>query len=354
MDGLGLIEAIRQTPTLQASTIMMLTSGGHRVDKERCQSLGVASCLLKPIRKSELLSAVLMALGESNSAAQTALITRQKCAVQPRGLRILLAEDNRVNQRVAIRVLEKMGHSVLVANNGKEALSLLAAQPIDLVLMDIQMPEMDGLTATRKIREQEKQTGSHVAIIAMTAHAMKGDRERCLEGGMNGYVSKPIDRKELEQAIASAVPESDVTNIGRSVKGEEGNPLANELMAWDITKVLERLGGDEQLLRDVIGIFLEDIPTHMTNLRQGIAKGNAESIVKTAHSLKGELGYLGIPKVSQRARELEQMGSKNDLERVAGEFALFETEISAVIASIRSVIGTGAEVPPVAKASGNQ
>jgi PAS domain S-box-containing protein len=354
MDGLGLIEAIRQTPNLHASPIMMLTSGGRRGDKERCQSLGVASCLLKPIRRSELLSAVLVALGESNSAAQSVRIIRQKCAVQPSGLRILLAEDNRVNQRVAIRVLEKMGHSVLVANNGNEALSLLAAQPIDLVLMDIQMPEMDGLTATRTIREREKQTESHVAIIAMTAHAMKGDRERCLEGGMDGYVSKPIDRKELEQAIASAVPQSDVTNIGRSMKSEKGNPLPNELMTWDITKVLERLGGDEQLLREVIGIFLEDIPTHMTNLRQGIARGNAESIVKTAHSLKGELGYLGIPEVSQRARELEQMGSKNDLERVAGEFALFETEISAVIASIRNVIGTGGEVPPVAKASGNQ
>jgi CheY-like chemotaxis protein/HPt (histidine-containing phosphotransfer) domain-containing protein len=355
MDGFGLIEAIRQRHELPSATIMMLTSADHRDDKERCRALGIASHLLKPIRKSELLSAILTAIGQNKPVAQPALVAQQECATQQKSLRILLAEDNRVNQTVATRVLEKMGHSLVVANNGNEALSFMATQTFDLVLMDVQMPEMDGLTATQKIREQEKRTQSHLPIIAMTAHAMKGDRERCLEAGMDGYVSKPIDRKELERAIARAISGPDVTGVDqRSTKPEGETAVANSLVAWDNTKALERLGGDEQLLRDVIGIFLEDIPKHMTSLRQAAAQGNAEVLAKTAHSLKGELGYLGISELSQKAHELEEMGRKRDLEHAAEAFAVFETEISAVTASMRDGNRMKAGIPLAAKASGSQ
>jgi len=267
-------------------------------------------------------------------------------------LRILLAEDNRVNQTVATRILEKMGHSLVVANNGNDALSLLAKQSFDLVLMDIQMPEMDGLTATHEIREREKRTLSRVPIIAMTAHAMKGDRERCLEAGMDGYVSKPIDKKELEWAIAGAVPQIDVVIIEPSAKPEEENTVANSLLAWDFANSLEGLGGDEQLLREVIGIFLEEIPKHLASLRQAIADGNAEALFRTAHSFKGELGYLGISELSRKAGELEEMGRKSDLEHAAGVFAVFEKEISGIAASMRNVNRVPSRIPLVAKASG--
>jgi two-component system sensor histidine kinase/response regulator len=236
MDGFGLVELIRQRHKLPAATIMMLTSGDHRDDKERCRTLGIASYLLKPIRKAELLSALLAAVGADKPAARPAPITHQECAIQHKSLHILLAEDNRVNQTVATRILQKMGHSLVVANNGNEALSLLASQAFDLILMDVQMPEMDGLTATQKIREGEKRTPSHLPIIAMTAHAMKGDRERCLEAGMDGYVSKPIDKRELERAIASAVPGSDVTGVGPSMTPEEEDAVAISRMAWDVRK----------------------------------------------------------------------------------------------------------------------
>jgi CheY-like chemotaxis protein len=186
---------------------MMLTSAGHRGDVERCRQLGILSYLFKPVRKRELLAAILAALGQTSSVSPSAAIVKAERPAQAQGLRILLAEDNRVNQIVATRMAEKMGHSVVVAGNGELALLLLAAQPFDLVLMDVQMPEMDGLTAARKIRESEESTLFHLPIIAMTAHAMKGDRERCIAAGMDGYVSKPISGQLLEKEIGRVMGE---------------------------------------------------------------------------------------------------------------------------------------------------
>ena len=204
MDGLSLVEKIRQTPSLSSLPVMMLTSVGHGGDVERRRKLGVLSCLQKPIRKWELLTGVSDTLGESRPrvAATPAVLTQINLQAK---LRILLAEDNSVNQLVAVRTLEKMGHSVVVANNGAEAIDALDRQYFDFVLMDIQMPEIDGLTATRLIREKEQISKTHMPIIAMTAHTMKGDRERCLDSGMDGYVSKPVVRKELEDAIQQII-----------------------------------------------------------------------------------------------------------------------------------------------------
>ena len=217
MDGFALVEEMRQNPELSAVTVMMLTSASHRGDVERCRELGILSYLFKPVRKRELLTAILAALGQSSAATPSAAVIRAGPTVQAKGLRILLAEDNRVNQIVATRMAEKMGHSVVVAGNGQLALLLLATQPFDLVLMDVQMPEMDGLTAASKIRESERSTPFHLPIIAMTAHAMKGDRERCIEAGMDGYVSKPISAELLEEAIAGVMGEGDETATAKAV-----------------------------------------------------------------------------------------------------------------------------------------
>src|SRR5580658_717598 len=211
MDGFMLVEQMRTNPELSAVTVMMLSSASHRGDVERCRQLGILAYLFKPVRKRELMTAILAALGQSAGVSATAPVIKPTQPVQVKGLRILLAEDNRVNQIVATRMAEKMGHSVVVADNGQIALLLLATQPFDLVLMDVQMPEMDGLTAARKIRESEQSTPFHLPIIAMTAHAMKGDRERCMDSGMDGYVSKPISRPLLEEAIASVTGEGDKT-----------------------------------------------------------------------------------------------------------------------------------------------
>ena len=204
MDGFTLVERIREKPELSTATIMMLTSAGHRGDAARCQELEVSAYLLKPIRQSELREAIALVLGAKEHKGAIPLITRYSLhdAREPSSsLRILLAEDNLVNQRLATRLLEKRGHIVAVAANGREAVTAFEKESFDLVLMDLQMPEMDGFEATAAIREKEKVTGYHLPIVALTAHAMKGDREKCLEGGMDGYLTKPIRAQELDDLL---------------------------------------------------------------------------------------------------------------------------------------------------------
>jgi two-component system sensor histidine kinase/response regulator len=205
-DGFMLVEEIRKSPALAGLVTVMLTSGGQRGHGQRCKELGIAAYLIKPILQSELLEALLLALGSSPASAQPDQpAVRQSLRREGTPLRVLLAEDNAVNQRVAVRLLEKQGHTVVVASDGRKALEALARQHFDVVLMDVQMPVMDGVEATAAIREQEKASGIHVPIIAMTAHAMTGDRERFLASGMDGYVSKPIHEPSLLEAIESAL-----------------------------------------------------------------------------------------------------------------------------------------------------
>jgi CheY-like chemotaxis protein len=228
MDGFALIEQIRQRPELATATIMMLTSAGHRGDAARCQELGVAAYLLKPIRQSELREAVARVLGAREQEGAIPLITRFSLldAREPESfLRILLAEDNPVNQRLVVRLLEKREHHVVVASTGLEALTALEKESFDLIFMDVQMPDMDGLEATAAIREKEKNTRLHQHIVALTAHAMKGDREKCLAAGMDDYLTKPIRPQELDQLLESFMARcTAVRSIGEPIAptGEAG------------------------------------------------------------------------------------------------------------------------------------
>jgi CheY-like chemotaxis protein len=208
MDGFSLVERIRQRPELATATIMMLTSAGHRGDADRCRELGVAAYLLKPIRQSELREAVAQVLGAREQTGAIPLVTRyslQDARDPMMVLRILVAEDNAVNQRLVIRLLEKRGHRVVLAADGRQAIEALDQGSFDLVFMDVQMPETDGLEATGIIRKKEEKTGKHQPIIALTAHAMTGDRDRCLAAGMDGYLTKPIRPQELDQILDSYV-----------------------------------------------------------------------------------------------------------------------------------------------------
>jgi two-component system, sensor histidine kinase and response regulator len=208
MDGFSLVERIRQSPQLATATIMMLTSAGHQRDAARCRELGIAAYLLKPIRQSELREAIARVLGSAAQPDTTPLMTRfslQDAPAHATSLRVLLAEDNLVNQRVGTRLLEKRGHRVVIAANGREALLALEKESFDLVFMDLQMPEMDGFATTATIRDKEKGTGKHQEVIALTAHAMTGDRERCLAFGMDAYLSKPIRPQELDLLLQKYV-----------------------------------------------------------------------------------------------------------------------------------------------------
>ena len=206
MDGFSFVERVRQEPKLSTAKIMMLTSAGQRGDAARCEGLGISAYAMKPVRQSELQDVISRLLGEKEVAAP--LITRYSIANARNAavsLRVLVAEDNAVNQKLMARLLEKRGHHVKVVANGLEALESLEQGSYDLVLMDVQMPEMDGFEATGELRKREKQTGLHTPIVALTAHAMKGDRERCLAAGMDGYLSKPIRAQELDHLLGNYI-----------------------------------------------------------------------------------------------------------------------------------------------------
>ena len=207
MDGFAFVEQIRQQVDLGKTTIMMLTSAGQRRGAARCRELGIAAYLIKPVSLSQLLDTILRVLGtKAEAEEETVLVPRHSLEQQQRSLRVLLAEDNPVNQKLASALMQKRGHRVVVVANGREALEALQKQTFDLVVMDVSMPEMDGFEAAAVIRAKETGSQSHLPIIAMTAHAMKGDRERCLAAGMDCYVSKPVQAKELLQAIESLLP----------------------------------------------------------------------------------------------------------------------------------------------------
>jgi two-component system sensor histidine kinase/response regulator len=335
MDGFSLVEQIQKRPNLPMMAIMMLTSAAHRGDTQRCRELGITSYLFKPIRKTELLIAIMAVLERNGAVSEPATPMRPKPVVPGKILNILVAEDNRVNQTVATRILEKMGHKITIANNGVEAIARLKASSFDLVLMDIQMPQMDGITATRSVRLQETNGSFHLPIIAMTAHAMKGDRERCLEAGMDEYVSKPIDTKELKLAISKVMhlPTANELETGETVCIE--TPPGRQPIV-DFEQMLERLGGDKDLLHEVVEIFIDQAPKHLDTLRCALTQGDAEGVEKTAHNMKGELGYLGISELSQQARELEELGRKPDLEQASRIFVAFEIEISKVVLAMRN------------------
>jgi CheY-like chemotaxis protein len=206
VDGFGLAGHLKDSVAFSTPTVMMLTSGGQRGDAARCEELGIAAYLTKPVRQAKLREAITQVIHARQEGVAVPLVTHYSLRDKGdflRSLRILLAEDNRVNQKIALLLLEKRGHHAVLAANGKEALEALAQASFDLVLMDVHMPDMDGIEATIAIREKEKSTGLHQPIIAMTALAMKGDRERCLAAGMDGYLSKPIDLGKLDDVLAA-------------------------------------------------------------------------------------------------------------------------------------------------------
>jgi CheY-like chemotaxis protein len=218
MDGFTLIEQIRDKQEIAAANVVMMSSGAHRGDMARTQELGLAAYLTKPVRQSELRDAIARSFDRRNKSTAPGTATPLKDRRAPdkvTSLNILLAEDNAVNQRLATRLLEKRGHRVTVANNGHEAIALAEQTSYDLVLMDVQMPLVDGLEATRTIRIREMQTGAHLPIVALTAHAIKGDQERCEEAGMDGYLAKPIRPEELDavlQRYMATLPEEGRTD----------------------------------------------------------------------------------------------------------------------------------------------
>jgi two-component system, sensor histidine kinase and response regulator len=225
----------------------------------------------------------------------------------PRRLSILLTEDHPVNRVLAQKILQKQGHTVTCANNGKDAVHLWELQQspkFDIVLMDVQMPVMDGLQATAYIREKERESGAHVPIVAMTAHAMKGDRERCLEGGMDGYISKPITPGGLAKAIAEAL------SISAIVKPAPGVATKGEKMD---EQMLARFGGDADLLKELAELFMQSCPQMLEDIQAALLKRDGKALEIAAHSLKGSVGNFFSQGARDTAQKLELVGRSGNL-----------------------------------------
>ena len=331
MDGFAVAERIKQTPEFASATIMMLSSAAQSGDTARYRELGIAAYLTKPIKQSDLLDAIMTALGTpTEDEDKSPQVTRHLLRESGRRLNILLAEDNIVNQKMAVRMLEKRGHTVVIASDGRETLATLEQQQFDVVLMDVQMPQMDGFEVTASIREKEKATGAHIPIVAMTAYAMKGDRERCLEAGMDGYVGKPIKAQELFDAIESLV--------GTSAEAEtsaETEQHTDEVFDRDAT--LARVDGDLEFLMELVELFLEDSPKLLSRIRDAVARGDSKALERAAHTLKGSVGNFDAKATFEAALKLENMGRNEDLSNAEEAYSALEEELERLKPALESL-----------------
>jgi len=389
-DGLTLIARIKNNPLLTSPIILMLSPTGQIEEAARCRELGVSSFITKPARQSDLLDAMMTALGKKGVQKISAKRLHPRQCRRP--LHILLTEDHPVNQRLTVKLLEKWGHSVVVAGNGRKALEALEKEDFDLILMDLQMPEMGGLEATALIRQKEKATHKHIPIIAMTAHAMKGDREGCSRAGMDGYVAKPLDPQTLfntieaihatpdallEPVILAAEPAPEGRSRGREAaedkapsstaqpacalensrkpssisllplsatsQAEASVPVKSEVKSkLDRQVILARVEGDAGLLKEVTDLFLADTPRLLTEIRESLSKKDSRALERAAHSLKGAVGNFGATAVHQITFDLETMGRHDDLALAPDLLKRLEQEITDLIPELEALIKTEA------------
>jgi len=319
MAGFDLADAIRHTPRMAGATLIMLSSGARPQDAARCREMGIQVYLIKPVKPSELLNAILAALAADAAVAPTAPAGGAAPGTRAeRPLRILLAEDNIVNQRLAVWILEQRGHSTVVVTNGHEALAALAREPFDAIVMDVEMPEMDGFQATAAIREQERVSGGHVPIIAMTAHALEGDRDRCLQAGMDSYIAKPLRPEDLVAQVEQSVAP------GAQVQPEAAAG-ADDLVDGDA--LLARVSGNRAVLRELAELLFGDAPGLLSQVRAAAAAGDVPALQRAAHSLKGMVVTFCAPHVLAAALRLEEAAAAGDLSAVEPLCARLEREI---------------------------
>ncbi len=326
-DGFALANWIVRQNISDAGIIMMLTFP-HLRRKQELAELGITTSVLKPVGALKLEMAIMKFLGiakpEPNSAAKA---PQRVIRVPTRSLKILVAEDTPFNQKFILRLLERWNHQTTLVENGNQALKALNRDTFDIVLMDVQMPEMDGLEATTAIRRTEEKTEGHIPIIAMTAHVVKGDRERCLEAGMDAYVSKPINSDKLFEAIEKLTHAAGITKS-----------MAAASVTINNTLLLEAFDGDWNFFRDVVQVFLDDYPRLLDNLRKSFKEGDCDTFMRSAHSLKGMLKNFRVETAADLAFDLEKKGGEADLEGVQADIESLAAQIAEVDNTLRNMI----------------
>lgn len=339
MDGLTLVESILKRAYLTPQAIIMLTSGARPWQSTQLNELGVAAQLLKPAKQSEIYDAIVGSL--LRSPDDTFLAQSQPSNLfafqrdETHSLRVLLAEDNQVNQKLAIGILENLGHSVTVAATGREALQKLSEADYDVVLMDVQMPVMDGLETTREIRRLEMVTGRHVPVIAMTAHAMKGDRENCLAAGMDDYMSKPIRTRDIQAKLEQFLRKtSAITSLGatQTVSPPVQESKSEDDVSW--CAALENMAGNQELFSQVLQIFLEESKQLMQKLEAAVVQLDRPCIASAAHSIKGSLAFLATNKTESAFADLESSAHTASQKELQLKFLNCSTLMAMVSAAI--------------------
>jgi PAS domain S-box-containing protein len=328
MDGLALVEQIRMLPTGGDLRIIMMSSSFHQ-NQQRQRSLGIDASLLKPVKAAELLSVIGSVLADDSGLPTQ---PRHAAPTTEYPSRVLVAEDSPVNQTLIKRLLEKWGHTPVIAKNGKEVLDLFDAGQFDLVLMDLQMPDVNGFEATAAIRRQELDTAAHTPIIALTAHALKGDRERCLEAGMDDYLSKPIETQKLFDVVEAAA---------RKCRHTISNPRPHT-PALDIAAILNSFDGDRELVLMLAQVFADSSPGQLSDLADALANGDAEALSRCAHTLRGSVANFGAEAAVDAAAALEHLAQTGDLSTANSALELLKGKIEQVQEELESFQQMGA------------
>jgi two-component system, sensor histidine kinase and response regulator len=333
-DGFEVAARIKRDSNLRNAAVILLTSAGLGEDASRARGVGAAAALTKPVKQSELWDAIANALHfRSRAPASKSAATQRRRSARQK-LRILVAEDNPVNQDLAMHLLQRRGHSVILAENGRQAISAAERHKFDLVLMDVQMPEMGGLEATQAIREKEKTTGGHLPIIAMTAHAMQGDRQKCLDAGMDGYLSKPLDPKiflrTVEESVPAPVSDSKIRDADAGGDGSDVGQL-------DAKALMERFSGNKKLLRTIVGTFREDCPKMMARIRTALSAHDAAALADGCHALKGSVGNFGHSPALETATQMEKNARQGKLDGAWELYASLEDEIASLLPALQAI-----------------
>ena len=330
MDGAALADKIKNDPRLGSTPVIMLSTRAQSGGAEDDASKKIDATVAKPIKQSTLLDTIMNVIGLAEHLPRRASEVIRAKAPSVENLKILLAEDNIVNQKLAMLLLEKHGHRVTLVGDGQDAVNAVQRDTFDVILMDVQMPIMDGFQATGLIREFEKKTGSFTPIIAMTAHAMKGDRERCLDAGMDGYVSKPIRAQDLYDAIAEAAAGK------REQKSDAPDLVEGKTIDWD--KAVEELGGDPMLMRTMVEVFLQEYPKLMNEAQTALTKRDGPALKRAGHSLKGSCGYFHVKQAVELAFDLEHSGNAEDFAKGESSFVELQAELLRIRPQLEAFI----------------
>ncbi len=335
MDGFMVADVLRGDPRFADTALLMLTSAGQRGDAARCKELGLNGYLTKPVSLTELREALERAIDAPQQPSK--LITQHSLREARPTYRILLAEDNLVNQKLAIKLLEKQGHRVNIAENGRIAVEAWSSGDFDLILMDMMMPEMDGLEATRRIRASEggEASGSRIPIIAMTANAMTGDRERCLDAGMNGYVSKPVKPETLFQEIDRILHGATKPKPQPAAAIESKESELDSYPIYDRADALSRIADDEELLATLLDMFVADAPNYLSDVDEALTARDWPRLLRAGHTLKGVFATFSARRGEHIARELELSAKAADVDACAKLALRLHDEAKAFLAAIQ-------------------